>query len=70
MTLKEWMEAESIGVPHVATELDCSAEAVRRYIHGHRIPGPVAMRKIVELTSGRVTANDFYGIAHRSQVAA
>lgn len=70
MTLKEWMEAESIGVPHVATVLDCSAETVRRYVHGHRIPGPAAMLRIVDLTSGRVTANDFYGIGHRPQVAA
>lgn len=70
MTLKEWMEAESIGVPHVATELECSAETVRRYVHGHRIPGQATMLKIVALTAGRVTANDFYGIAQSSQVAA
>jgi DNA-binding transcriptional regulator YdaS (Cro superfamily) len=46
--------AKSIGV---------SAETVRRYLNGERIPDKKRMSRIALATHGQVTANDFFGLA-------
>lgn len=39
------------------------ATGVRKWRKGDRVPRPDQMRRIVEATEGKVTPNDFYGIA-------
>jgi len=45
--------ARQIGVKHIS---------VTRYLDG-RVPEPSVMEKIIEVTEGKVTANDFFGLA-------
>ncbi|MFH5923817.1 hypothetical protein [Roseomonas xinghualingensis] len=37
------------------------ARTVHRYLNHSRIPRPAVMRRIVELSGGKVTPSDFYG---------
>lgn len=59
MTLAEFMKANSLTDVLLAEQLNCSAGAVRKWLYGERIPRAEQMRKIVELTAGSVTPNDF-----------
>ncbi len=61
--LKDWLSAEQLSVSEFAVRIDRTAEAVRRYVTGERIPDRETMPKIAVQTSGAVTANDFFGIA-------
>lgn len=45
--------ARRIGVKHIS---------VTRYVEG-RVPESSVMGKIIEATEGKVTANDFFGLA-------
>lgn len=38
-------------------------DTVRRYAEGERTPDSKYMTRIAEATGGKVTANDFFGIA-------
>lgn len=62
MTLKEWLAANETSHVEFAKTIGRSAEAVRRYMNGERIPDRETMPLIVEHTGGDVTANDFFGI--------
>jgi len=62
MTLKEWLEKEGLSPAQFAPRIERTAEAVRRYAAGERIPDRDTMPRIVEETRGEVTANDFFGI--------
>ncbi len=46
--------ARRIGVKHIS---------VTRYVNEGRVPEPSVMEKIIEATEGKVTANDFFGLA-------
>lgn len=70
MTLAEWLEAEKVSNTEFAARITRTAEAVRRYANGERIPDKGTMPLIVEATGGKVTANDFFGIAAPAQAAA
>lgn len=62
MTLKEWLAARDRSIIEFAREIERTAEAVRRYANGDRIPDRDTMPRIVKATGGEVTANDFFGI--------
>lgn len=64
MTLLEWMKVSELEIGRVASRLNCTAEAVRRYIKGDRIPSRDVMRDIFEISGGKVTPNDFYLFDH------
>ncbi|WP_374294128.1 hypothetical protein [Sphingomonas sp.] len=64
MTLLEWMKSSELEIGRVASRLNCTAEAVRRYIKGDRIPSRDVMRDIFEISGGKVTPNDFYLFDH------
>lgn len=63
MTLGEWLEDTGKTIPQFATEIGRTPEAVRRYVSGARIPDRDTMPLIATATGGKVTANDFFGIA-------
>lgn len=46
--------ARQIGVKHIT---------ITRYVNEGRVPEPSVMEKIIEVTEGKVTANDFFGLA-------
>lgn len=60
MTLKEWMEQEKKSVSEIARNLSVTVTCVYRYIKTNRVPTPEIMRKIIAMTGGKVTSNDFY----------
>lgn len=60
MTLKEWIDSSGKSIEDVANALGCSKMDIYRYCAGEVIPRPDRMQKIVELTGGEVTPNDFY----------
>jgi hypothetical protein len=46
-----------------------SAETVRRYIIGERIPDKERMSRIALATDGQVTANDFFDLPMQGKAA-
>lgn len=66
MLLQDWLTRETLTYGQFGGAIQRSAEAVRRYANGERIPDREAMTAIVRETSGYVTPNDFYGLAKHS----
>lgn len=61
MTLREWMTETETSQSGLTRMLGLTnSRTVHRYVHGERIPRADIMRKIVVITGGAVTANDFY----------
>lgn len=63
MKLSDYLERTSTSRHEFAKTIGVSAETVRRYIAGTRIPEKEKMERIAEATAFAVTANDFFGIA-------
>lgn len=66
MKLKDWLADERRTFAAFGEEIGRTAEAVRRYANGDRIPDRDTMPLIVSATSGRVTANDFFDLPSAS----
>lgn len=62
MKLKDWLESAGVARVEFASRIGRTAEAVRRYEAGERIPDKETMGLIATETAGKVTANDFFGI--------
>lgn len=63
MTLAEYITDLKISPEKFAETLDgISAGALRKWMSGERIPRKEQMEKIFEVTSGKVTPNDFFGV--------
>lgn len=62
MTLADYLTQHDLTHEGFARMIGCEQPTVSRFVAGARIPSPVLMRKIVEVTNGAVTANDFFGI--------
>lgn len=63
MTLRDWLEQEGVSVPQFASRIGRTAEAVRRYVSGERIPDKDTMPLIAHATRRKVTPNDFFDLA-------
>lgn len=63
MTLRDWLEQEGVSVPQFASRIGRTAEAVRRYVSGERIPDKDTMPLIAQATRRKVTPNDFFDLA-------
>lgn len=59
MKLKSWMLEHKIPAKTVADYLSVSDRTVHHYAAGTRTPRQMIMLKILALTNGEVTANDF-----------
>lgn len=60
MRLSEYLEAHDLTTAKFATKVgNVTSEAVRLWLVGKRIPRPEQMRRIAEVTDGKVTPNDF-----------
>lgn len=61
MTLNEFLQIEGITPAEFGRMLGLkSRSSVFRYLTGQRVPKPEVMKKIKELTNGKVTANSFH----------
>ena len=65
MTIGEFLKTNGLDEEGFASRSDgtFSAEAVRKWRFGQRIPRPQHLRKITEITDGAVTANDFFALS-------
>lgn len=63
MKLNDYLKATETSRQDFAETIGVSAETIRRYIAGARIPEKEIMERIAEATNLQVTANDFFGIA-------
>lgn len=59
MDLRRYLDSQEIPVATFATMLGITEQAVHRYLNG-RVPRPDVMRRIIAITAGSVTPNDFY----------
>lgn len=60
MRLNEYINTHDLTRALLAEKLGVSHETVRRYLTGESVPRPRTMKKIYNLTGGKVMANDFY----------
>ena len=60
MTLDQHMDIRGLSPEAFAAKIGVKVFSVRRYLSGQRIPRPSIMTRIVDVTHGEVTANDFY----------
>lgn len=63
MTLNQYLSGAKINDQDFATLIGVERSTVTRLRGGNQIPKPDLMRVIADMTSGQVTANDFFGIA-------
>lgn len=64
MKLAEYLEAHELSYAEFARMIGAEGkDTVRRYADGARKPNEKYMARIAEATGGKVTANDFFGIA-------
>lgn len=69
MTLAKWISAADLTDAEFARRLGISRQALSRYKAGTRIPRPHILHRIMSLTNGAVTANDFVFVASRERAA-
>lgn len=68
MKLPEWRILEKLTLAEAAGRIGVTAVAFGRYERG-RVPDPARLQKIIEVTGGKVTANDFFAIPASSPKA-
>ena len=69
MKLKDYMVVHGVGLTEMARLLGVSEVAVSRYRQGARRPSPDVMRRIIRVTKGAVTPNDFYDLENSKMAA-
>lgn len=62
MKLRDFMSARDLSEAHLGRLLGIGQATVNRYVRGERIPRPEVMRRIVEVTEGKVGPADFYDL--------
>ena len=67
MTLADFLQTENMTQSQLAARLSVSVSTVTRILNGKRGPGFELMREIANVTDGRVTPNDFVGVATASR---
>ncbi len=60
MKLSDWLAREGKDLNTLAAELGAPYYTTRRVLRHERMPDKALMRRIVKVTDGEVTANDFY----------
>lgn len=59
MTLQTYLSTHGISIREFADSIGVKWTSVWRYVNGERVPRPVVMRRIREVTDGKVTADSF-----------
>lgn len=69
MKLEEFIAQSELSVSAFAKLVGASDSAVQFWCVGKRIPRMAHMQKIAEVTDGKVTADDFFGIERDVEAA-
>lgn len=64
--LRAWREAKKLSRAQLGEKLGVTSVAIGRYEQG-RVPEPSVLQKIIEVSEGQVTANDFFEIPEQPQ---
>ncbi|MGL4196658.1 MAG: helix-turn-helix domain-containing protein [Allorhizobium sp.] len=68
MKLGTYIKTEGKTAEDMAQAIgDVSVSGLRKWIAGERVPRPDQMRRIVEVTGGKVLPNDFYDIPEAAE---
>lgn len=59
--LKQYLKEKNITQREFSEIIGVNSMTLWHYLHGSRVPRLKIMKKIIELTNGYVTANDFFG---------
>lgn len=59
MTLKQWLSKNEIRPETACRHLGCTIFAFRKWLTGERVPRPRMQAKIMKMTAGAVSANDW-----------
>ena len=59
MTLREWCKEGGYSQAEFANMVGSVQATVSRWAAGEDMPNPVAMKKIYDVTGGKVSPNDF-----------
>jgi hypothetical protein len=63
MRLQDYLSETGVTRAEFARQIGVKHISVTRYLFDGRVPEPSVMEKIIEATDGKVTANDFFGLA-------
>lgn len=63
--LRTWREDQKLSRAQLGEKLGVTPVAIGRYEQG-RVPDPTVLQKIIEVSAGEVTANDFFDIPDTS----
>jgi predicted DNA-binding protein (UPF0251 family) len=63
MRLEDYLQTTGMTRAEFARRIGVRHITVTRYVQEGRVPESSVMGKIIEVTEGKVTANDFFGIA-------
>jgi transcriptional regulator with XRE-family HTH domain len=67
MKLSSYLERETLAVEQFAEQVGVDPASVRRYLRGDRRPRGRVMERIIEVTGGSVTPNDFWQVKWRKK---
>lgn len=59
MKLEQYLTTNKLSPEAFGLLVDASESGVRKWMYGERTPRPKQMRRIIEVTKGKVSANDF-----------
>lgn len=59
MTLKEYLTLHGLTARYLASRLNVSVSAARKWVQGTRIPRLSTIKKINRITGGKVSFNDW-----------
>jgi transcriptional regulator with XRE-family HTH domain len=66
MQLNAYLKLKGISEKQFAQAVGCSEAGVKKWVRRERIPRPDAMREIMRVTDGAVTAADFFAPSNGS----
>lgn len=69
MKLGPYLELQKLTLGAFGKSIGVTRQAVCRYVAGDRIPDRYTMSKIMAVTRGAVTANDFYNAPSKKAAA-
>ena len=61
MKLKNWREQRNLTLAEMGAEVGVSGVTIGRYEDG-RLPKPDVLQRIIQVTDGLVTANDWFDL--------
>lgn len=69
MKLSDFLSEHKLSHAEFGRKIERSAAAVSRYVSGSRIPRPDDMVKIIDVTGGAVTPNDFLPVGTMTEIS-